>query len=243
MKAACADSEALASALFTLALGGLCLLHTRLAVMLNVVFALLLALGVGGIFTSMYVNLDCDFSILRDYPFAPQHSIDFQIFSLLSLAPWAFVGFESISQVSSESTCTSRRFFPIMASAIVCAALAYALLNLIAAAPLRNLVDWGDYASIIEAGGEAVLADMPVPHAVENHLGQAGIAVLGLAVLGALGTGVLGFLMAASRLTCTLAENGVFAPFLAHKTKQGIPLNALLLLLGIAGLALRRKRA
>ena len=226
--------EALASALFTLVLGGLCMLNTRLAVMLNVVFALLLALGVGGIFTSMYVNLDCGASILRDHPFAPQHSIYFQIFSLLSLAPWAFVGFEAISQVSSESTCTSRRFFPIMVAAIVCAALAYALLNLIAAAPLRNLVDWGDYASIIEAGGEAVLADMPVPHAVENHLGQSGIAVLTLAVLGALGTGVLGFLTAASRLTCTLAENGVFAPFLAHKTKQGIPLNALLLLLGIA---------
>ncbi|MBQ2476971.1 MAG: amino acid permease, partial [Desulfovibrio sp.] len=208
--------------------------HNRVAVLLNVLFALLLACGVAGIFASIYGSLDCGFSIVRAYPFAPQHSAAYQIFSLLSLAPWAFVGFESVSQVTNESTCRRKHFFRIMASAIACAALAYALLILIGAAPLRDLVDWGDYARIIEAGGEATLADMPVPHAVENHLGQAGSAVLGLAILGALGTGVLGFMIAASRLTCTLADNGVFAPLLARRTAQGVPRNAILLLIGIA---------
>ncbi|MBO4683765.1 MAG: amino acid permease [Desulfovibrio sp.] len=224
--------EVLSSSSFCIVLGLLCLLHNRAAVLLNVLFALLLACGVAGIFAAIYGSLDCGFAIVRTYPFAPQHSAAFQIFSLLSLAPWAFVGFEVVSQVTEESSCRRKHFFGIMASAIICAAAAYALLLLIGAAPLRDVVDWGDYASIIEAGGEATLTDLPVPHAVETHLGQAGNVVLGLAILGALGTGVMGFMLAGSRLTCTLADSKVFAPLLARRTAQGVPCNAILLLIG-----------
>lgn len=55
--------------------------------------------------------------------FSPEHSAAGGTFTIFALAPWAFVGFESISHSSSEAKFPLKRSFLIMAIAVFMAAM------------------------------------------------------------------------------------------------------------------------
>jgi len=55
-----------------------------------------------------------------------------QILPLVAIIPWTFVGFETISQYTNEFKEIRQKSFPIMISAIICAAIVYILMALLA---------------------------------------------------------------------------------------------------------------
>ena len=217
--------------------GCLCLLSCRLARALNVLLALSLAAGAAWVFFHLRAGLGGGPEALAP-AFVPDKSEGFQIFELFALAPMAYVGFEAVSHVAGEATCSARHMLLVAIAALFCAAAVYVFLVLVGAMPLAGLVCWGDYAAL---AGDAFLGasmdKMAVFHAVEQHWGPEGMAVLAMAAFGALGTGIIGFYMAASRLTCALAEKGVFPSLLSRRTAHGAPVNAILLLMVTAAAA------
>ena len=54
-----------------------------------------------------------------------------QVLKIVALAPWLFVGFESISHLSGEFAFPRRRSFGVMAVALVTSVVAYALLSVL----------------------------------------------------------------------------------------------------------------
>ncbi len=227
--------EVLLSVAVILCVGCLCILRNRTAVALNTLLAIVLLFGAVGCFMAIFGQLDGGLAALTP-PFAPKNSSLFQVFNILALAPWAYVGFEAVSHVTEEMSCRRKLLFWLMTAGVVAAVLTYVALVLVGAMPLTGFTDWGTYALWAEnandANASAHMVAMPVFKAVSQYLGPVGIVVLGLAIIGGVGTGMFGFYLALSRMTCAMADDGILPPWFGRRTERGIPKNAYLFIMG-----------
>ncbi len=214
-------------AIGVIALGALiCAFYKRLAGWLQILFALLLFGGIAFCAVAVLGSLKGGLSSL-----APAFSSDrgnaFQIFGIMALTPWAFVGFESISHSAPEFKASrKKRYLLPMLLALIAGALSYILLSLIGAAALpEGYADWTQYlADLKNLDG---IPGLPTFFAAEGALGTNGIVILGIAVLGGILTGVIGNLIASSRLLYAMSEEGLIPAWFGKIGKGGTPKNAL----------------
>ncbi|MBQ7586101.1 MAG: amino acid permease [Desulfovibrionaceae bacterium] len=222
--------EILFTSLSLVAVGLLCMYANRAAILLNIFLAFLLLIGISLCFIFCYGGLS-EPSLLNP-PFVPQKNLAFQIFNILALSPWAFVGFESVSQVTEEISCKPKKLFSLMALGLLTASLVYALFILIACMPIDNAMDWATYAQKLitrdPLDPPLEMVGFPVLQVVSKNLGSTGVFILGLAILGAVGTGIIGFFLALSRLTCRVAEEKILPLWFSQRDEQNRPFNAAL---------------
>ena len=156
------------------------------------------------------------------------------ILAVVAVAPWAFVGFDTVPQAAEEfrfSTAKTRR---IMVIAILFGAAVYILLNLVTASVVpAGYADWAEY--IRDLPNLNGLDSLPTFRAAYELLGNAGLLLLGLAVLGAILSGIVGFYMATSRLLYSMAKERVLPQWFGrlHPVHQ-TPANAILFIMAIA---------
>ena len=165
--------------------------------------------------------------------FAPDKTAAGGVFTIFALAPWAFVGFESITHSAEESKFSLKRSFRIMLVAVITAAIAYVLLSLLAVKALpAGCSSWADYIGDLDqyTGN----AGLPTFFASHTALSNAGTVLLGAAALGAIFTGLIGNYIALSRLLCALSDDGLFPAWFGKRTSGFVPKNALLSILGIS---------
>ncbi len=222
--------EILFTAACLILFGLICLLRNRWAILLNTIFALGLFLGALLLFFGVFQQLQ-GFSDLTP-AFMPKPSPPSQIFKIMALAPWAFVGFEAISHVSGESTGSSKSFLWAMSLGLLSAALVYIIFIAIAATPLPDVLDWHSFADAKHPAEKMV--QFPIFLSCQKYLGSTGLALLFVAILGGVATGVIGFSLALSRLTCAVAEEGILPAWFAQRTKRQIPKNALIFIFVVA---------
>ena len=123
------------------------------------------------------------------------------IFTIVAVAPWAYVGFETIPQAVEEFNFSIRKVNGIMIGAIAFGCAVYSCNNLVTAAASP---DWQDFIA---------RHDWAVGAAVEALMGKPGLVVLGVAISCAILTGILGFLTATSRLLMSMAREGYIPGF------------------------------
>ena len=165
--------------------------------------------------------------------FSPNHSALGGSFTIFALAPWAFVGFESISHSAAEAKFPMKRAFGVMAVALITAALAYIALGLMAAAAQpEGVAGWTDY---VQRMGEFTgAASQPAFYAAQSALGGAGSALMGVAALGAILTGLVGNTIALSRLLCAMSEDGMLSGWVGQLDKNRVPRRAILSILAVS---------
>ena len=148
---------------------------------------------------------------------------------VLSMAPWAFLGFDVISQTADEFTFPIRRAAGIMVAAILAGFLFYVLLTVLGAAVVpEGFAGWPDYVAAL--GSLDGIRSVPVFNAVFTLMGARGILLLDVAALGAVLSGMLGFGIGASRLLCAMADAGQLPSWTAFRhPRSGAPAHALLL--------------
>ncbi len=213
----------------------LCIYVKKVAVALQLLFALLL---LGGILIcsiaaffkgSLNIALSPGFAYTGDED--PGHFR--QILAIVALSPWAFVGFESVSNSAAGFRFPVKKILGIMTGALVTGAVSYILLTFLAAGALPSgMPNWPAYMDDLEnlSGIEA----LPTFHAARTYLGTAGLLILGLAVTGGVMTGLIGNTIAASRLMYTMAEDGILPKRFSKLNRQGTPYNAILFLMIIS---------
>lgn len=141
------------------------------------------------------------------------------VIALLAIAPWAFVGFDTIPQACEEFNFSHKKVFGIMVTAIIFGAFVYISNNLVAATAMNE-----NYADVI--GDQSI--SWLLGYSVRNMLGWPGLIILSIALTCAILTGLLGFLTATSRLMYSMALNGYLPEFFAHlHTKHRTPDHAL----------------
>ena len=123
------------------------------------------------------------------------------ILAIVAVAPWAYVGFETIPQAVEEFSFSIRKVNGIMIGAIAFGCAVYSCNNLVTAAASP---DWQDFIA---------RHDWAVGAAVEALMGMLGLVVLGVAISCAILTGILGFLTATSRLLMSMAREGYIPEF------------------------------
>ncbi len=153
-------------------------------------------------------------------------SICAAVLATLAIAPWAYVGFDTIPQAAEEYKFSPTKVSFIMIVAILFGCFVYTANNTITAAALAN---WPDLIINSSKTPWLLLA------AAERLLGVFGKVIVGIAVFSAVLTGIMGFYMASSRLMFSMARDGYLPAAFAkidpvHKT----PKNALLFCIGIS---------
>lgn len=139
------------------------------------------------------------------------------ILATFAIAPWAYVGFDTIPQAAEEFKFSYKKVIGIMVVAILFGCFVYTTNNTVAAAALKN---WPDR---VMAGEWVLLV------AAEEMLGVFGKMLIGTAVSSAVLSGIMGFYLAASRLMYSMAKDGYLPRvFGTINSKYGTPRNAII---------------
>ena len=165
--------------------------------------------------------------------FSPKESPLGGTFTVFALAPWAYVGFESITHSAGEARFSMKHSFRIMAAALVTAGIAYALLNLLAVTALpEGVASWTEYTDIL--GTQKGLAAQPTFHAADSALGVTGQVILGVAALCRIFTGLIGNYIALSRLLTSLADDRLLPGRIGETDRNHVPRTAILCILCVS---------
>lgn len=139
------------------------------------------------------------------------------ILATFAIAPWAYVGFDTIPQAAEEFKFSYKKVMKIMVVAIVFGCFVYTANNTISAAAQKH---WPDR---VIAGDWVLLA------AAEELLGAFGKILVGIAVSSAVLSGIMGFYLAASRLMYSMSRDGYLPKWFGIiGEKHGTPKNAII---------------
>ena len=200
-------------------------LFRKLSAWIQVIMAVILFIGVVICFAAASSSGNCTGTI--NPSFAPERSSVSGLLTIFALAPWAFVGFESITHSAEEACFSLKKSFRIMLIAVISAGIAYILLAMLAVKALPDgCSSWTDYITNLDQYSGA--ASQPTFFAAYTALGNAGSVILGFAALGAIFTGLIGNYIALSRLLCALSDDGLFPKWFGRKTVGLAPKNAIL---------------
>ena len=165
--------------------------------------------------------------------FSSGEPVPMQILNIAILAPWMFVGFETVSHEPFNRGSNRRKVFVCAMAAIITGAMVYLMLTLIGASGAPSgFAGWQDY--VAGLGQMQGLSGMPVLFNVHRALGETGIRLVGLAVLCALSTSVLGFYQASARVLVTMADDGLLPAKIGETAPDGTPRYAIFALMFIS---------
>lgn len=159
------------------------------------------------------------------------------ILGVVAVAPWAFVGFDTIPQAAEEFMFSPKKTKRIMVLAILFGALVYVVLNTVTAMVIpEGYASWVEY--INDLPNLNGILSLPTFHAGQQLLGSWGVFFLGLAVLGAILSGIVGFFMATSRLLYSMAKEKVLPDWFGKLDERyKTPANSIRFILIIALIA------
>lgn len=140
------------------------------------------------------------------------------VFSIVMLAPWAFVGFEVISLETAHFDFKVHKSRWIIIVSILLSGLVYIALTLvgICAAP-DGYASWQAY--IADLGNQTdSLAQVPTFFAAKSIMGSWGLIVIAVAALAAILTGMIAAYRATTRVLSTMAEDRILSKKFSETT-------------------------
>ena len=154
------------------------------------------------------------------------------ILATFAIAPWAFVGFDTIPQAAEEFKFSHKKVIGIMIIAILFGCFVYISNNTISAAVIEN---WPE---------RVMRGDWVLLIAAEELMGRFGKILIGIAVSCAVLSGIMGFYLASSRLMYSMAKEA-YLPKMFGKVdpKYGTPRNAIIfcMIISLSGPVLGRE--
>ena len=210
--------------------GFLCMIRKRAAIAVQVLCALMLLGGV--VFCAItLVSTGAYGSTISDVQFAPtEKSHMSQILTIMALSPWAFVGFESISNSVEGFKFNPKKTIWIIIISVFTSALTYILLNYMATSAMPDgYANWSEY--VADLGAHSGTDGLPVFFGVDRVMGTKGLVILGVAALCGVLTGLIGNFIAASRLIHGMALDDILPKPFSFVNSDGSPANAIFVIM------------
>ena len=156
-----------------------------------------------------------------------------QVIAIVALSPWAFAGFESVSNSVEGFKFSVKKTIWIFLSVVICATIAYVCLARMAASVRpQGYAGWFDYIS--DLGSMNGVEGIPTFYASGTVLGPKGMIVLGIAALSGIITGLVGNFIAASRLMYYMSQEKFLPKWFGTLNSAGTPYRSILFLTGIS---------
>ena len=134
----------------------------------------------------------------------------FAIFSLVILAPWAFVGFEVPCFETANFKFSLRKTKPVLFFAIAVAAFAYSAMAVVSVSAIPDgYASWSAYISDLD-NLKGIIA-MPTFYAAQKAMGIPGLVVLGITASAAILTGIIGAYRAIVNLLSAMAGDKIIS--------------------------------
>ena len=156
------------------------------------------------------------------------------IFSLVILAPWAFVGFDVACFETYRFKFAPSKSKWIIAIAIILAAISYISIALVGVAVVpEGFSSWSDYVSKI--GTLQGVVSVPVFYGVKEIMGPFGLVVLGITAVAAILTGLIGGYRAIVRILSTMAEDRILSDGFSKTTNSILFIMVISIVLALLG--------
>ena len=165
---------------------------------------------------------------------APESSGFSSFMGIFLITPWAFVGFDSLSQVTQELNFPLKKIGRILVISVACSTFAYIANILITLLSLpEGVTAWPEYLESLT--GLAGLDGIPVAIAAKNAMGRVGTFIFFVSCISATLTGLVGFFTSISRLINQMAEDHVLPDSLGKiDPKYGTPVKSIWLVVFLA---------
>ena len=204
--------------------GAICMHGGKLAAWVQTVAAVILLGGILIGMTAVVLSGVNVFEITPAYPSDGTSSFA-AVFGIVVLAPWAFAGFESVSQSAEGFTFSLKKTFAILFCAVVAAAMAYTFLAILAVSTLPpNCSNWVEYINNLD--NFEGFAGLPTFHAMHFFMGNTGLEILTVTVCAGVITGLVGNYIAASRLIYALTRDDLLPEWFGKLNENHSPMNA-----------------
>ena len=224
--------EVIASIVTLVGFASICMFGKRIASSIQTIVALILFIGVvvGSIaIFSSHSGGAASFEPL----FLPNENKTLQILTIAALAPWAFVGFESISHATEGFKFDVSKAFTVVILSIISGFIVYTLLAEIAIASVPS--EYGKWTHYVSEIGDLVgFKGLPTFYSIQQAMGSDGVTLFAFAALGSIITGILGNTIAASRLVYSMARDEILPRWLAGLSKDGTPRNAIIFICAVS---------
>ena len=158
----------------------------------------------------------------------------FAVFSLVILAPWAFVGFEVTSFDTAHFRFSQRKTGLILLASILMAGFAYASMTLVSISSLPGgYASWQEY--IADLGVLNGVTSVPTFYAAKTTMGLPGLAIITITALAAILTGIIGAFRAMVRVLSTMAEDKILSERFQKTTYSIFFIMALTIMISLLG--------
>ena len=211
--------EILLSAFFLFLFAGICLLRKQITTHIQ--------FGLAAIFIAIIIGGFIAISIMHEGgmesyqpAFAPSDDNEFvQIARVISMTPWAFIGFESISHSSRNFKFKTSHVFKIFVVSLALSTLIYILMCQICISAIpEQYSNWYQYLTSSES--LSGLDGIPAFYVAHHYMGVFGLVLFGIALFAIISTSLVGNIYGLAGLISTMARNGVLPKFLEQYDKD-----------------------
>lgn len=175
---------------------------------INTILAVLLIIGVV-IITVICIPYAIGNGNILDFG-AGGISKGYSIFSIVILAPWAFVGFEVISFDTANYSFAIKKSRVLVAASIIAAAFSYISMTVISVAVVPDGYNsWQEY--IGDLNSLKGVISVPTFYVAGTILGRAGLIIMTITAVSAILTGIIGGYRATTKVLAVMAEDRILS--------------------------------
>ena len=158
----------------------------------------------------------------------------YAVFSLIILAPWAYVGFEVTAFDTAHFKFPIKNSKKVLFIAILAAAAAYISMAFVSIASVPDgFSSWQEY--IGGLGNVNGLASVPTFYAAKAIMGMPGLVIMTLTAVASILTGIIGGYRATTRVLSTMAEDRILSEKFSKTTYSIVFIMVLSILLSLLG--------
>ena len=159
-------------------------------------------------------------------PFVAEISPVTQIMGIFALTPFAFMGFECVSNAAGEFNFSPKKSLSIMAAAIIFGAIFYTAMTFLTLAHIPiGYSSWIEYVQHLSDWTGSAAA--PIFYAANETSGGIGTALLSLSVIAAILSSIIGFYFVTSRLMFVMARENLLPKRFSFLNAFNVPGNAI----------------
>ena len=211
--------EILLSAFFLFLFAGLCLLKKQVTTHIQFgMAALFIAVIIAGFIVAGVMH-NGGLETYKPF-FAPTEDNQFvQIARIVSMTPWAFIGFESISHSSRNFKFNHKKTFKVLLLSLAVSTLIYILMcQIVISTYPDGYGSWYEYLSSSET--LSGIDGIPAFYVAHRYLGIAGVVVFAIALFTIIATSLVGNMYGLAGLISTMARNKILPRFLETNDKN-----------------------